>query len=151
MSCRDAWYSAPPRVTVSDLFERGFRRNRATPLPIVGAELSDTEGNTARFSLAIADERIIDTNFRASSCATLIAYCEFIAELVPGSRLDLAKELTPADLIERVPGVPPLKRDRAVLAVVALRAALLAASALPQSEIGEPVHESRLHLRHPAS
>ena len=45
-----------PRV--SQLFERGFRRNRAAPLPILGAELNDPEGNTARFSLAVTRERI---------------------------------------------------------------------------------------------
>ena len=126
--CRDACCSATPRVTVSDLFERGFRRNRSAPLPVLGAELSDTDGNTARFSLAIADERIVDANFRASSCATLIAYCEFIAELVPGARLEIVTALTAADLVEAVPGVPALKRPRAVLAVAAFRAALAKAN-----------------------
>src|SRR5262245_13354401 len=124
MTCRDACCSTTPRVSVSELFERGFRRNRAAPLPILGAELSDTEGNTARFSLAVTSERIVATNFRASSCATLIAYCEFIAELVPGSRLDIVAALTAADLVQAVPGVPALKRGRAVLAIAAFRAAL---------------------------
>jgi NifU-like protein involved in Fe-S cluster formation len=132
--CRDACCSATPRVTVSDLFERGFRRNRAAPLPILGAELSDTEGNTARFSLAIADERIVDANFRASSCATLIAYCEFIAELVPGARLEIVTALTATDLVEAVPGVPALKHPRAVLAVAAFRAALAQTSEHRQTQ-----------------
>jgi hypothetical protein len=59
-----------------------------------------------------------------SSCATLIAYCEFIAELVPGARLDIMTALAAADLVEAVPGVPALKRGRAVLAIAAFRAAL---------------------------
>jgi NifU-like protein involved in Fe-S cluster formation len=131
---RDACCSVTPRVTVSELFERGFRRNRAAPLPILGAELSDTDGNTACFSLAIAGERIVDANFRVSSCATLIAYCEFIAELVPGSRLDIVTAITPADLVEALPGVPALKRDRAVLAIAAFRAALARTNERRQSQ-----------------
>src|SRR5262245_29476137 len=133
--CRDACCSATPRVTVSGLFERGFRRTRTAPLPILGAELSDSEGNTARFSLAIGHERIVEANFRASSCATLIAYCEFIAELVPGSRLDIVTALTAADLAEAVPGVPALKRGRAVLAVAAFRAALAQTNEHRQTQI----------------
>jgi hypothetical protein len=90
-TCREACCGATPRLTVSELFERGFRRRRAAPLPIEGARCSD------------------------------------------------------------VTGVPPLKRDRAVLAVAAFRAALLAAaSSHPQTDIGKNDHESRLHLRHPA-
>ena len=104
-------------------------------MPILGAELSDREGNTARFSLAIAGERIVDVNFRASSCATLIAYCEFIAELVPGSRLDIGTALTAADLVAAVPGVPALKRGRAVLAVAAFRAALAQTNEHRQTQI----------------
>ena len=83
-ACREACCSVTPRRTVSELFERGFRRNRAAPLPIEGAQLTDAEGNGARFSIDIADGKIAGVGFRASSCATLIAYCEFIAEIVPG-------------------------------------------------------------------
>jgi NifU-like protein involved in Fe-S cluster formation len=127
-TCREPCCSATPRLTVSELFERGFRRSRAAPLPIEGPVLTDADGNMARFSLDVAGGKIADASFRASSCATLVAYCEFIAEVIPSSRLDVAIDLTPADLIERVPGVPALKRDRAVLAVAAFRAALARAN-----------------------
>jgi hypothetical protein len=148
--CREACCSVTPRRTVSELFERGFRRNRAAPLPIEGAALTDADGNTARFSLDVTGGKIVRAAFRASSCATLIAYCECIAEAVPGFRLDIAQGLTPANLVEGLPGVPALKRGRAVLAVAAFRAALAAASSLAETEIGEIDNESRLHLRHPA-
>ena len=126
-TCREACCSVTPRLTVSELFERGFRRCRAMPLPIEGAPCTDADGNRARFSLDVADGRIVGAVFRASSCATLIAYCEFIAEVAPGFRLDIAKQLTPANLVEGLPGVPALKRDRAVLAVAAFRSALISA------------------------
>jgi NifU-like protein involved in Fe-S cluster formation len=123
-TCREACCSVMPRHTVSELFERGFRRNRAAPLPIEGAQLTDAEGNAARFSIDVADGRIVDVGFRVTSCATLIAYCELIAEIVPGFGLEIARELTATNLVEALPGVPALKRERAVLAVAAFRAAL---------------------------
>jgi NifU-like protein involved in Fe-S cluster formation len=147
-TCREACCSVTPRHTVSELFERGFRRNRAAPLPIEGAQLADAEGNAAGFSIDLADGKIAGVGFRATSCATLIAYCEFIAESVRGFRLEIAGELTATNLVDALPGVPALKRERSVLAVAAFRAALTTASSIEQ--IGEPHNESRLHLRHPA-
>ena len=44
--CREACRSVTPRLTVSELFERGFRRNRTAPLPIEGATFADADGNS---------------------------------------------------------------------------------------------------------
>jgi NifU-like protein involved in Fe-S cluster formation len=127
-ACREACCSAAPRLTVNELFERGYRRNRAAPLSIEGARQADAEGHSACFSLDIANGKIDAVGFRATTCATLIAYCEYIAEIVPGFRLEIARELTAAQLAASVPGVPPLKHDRAVLAITAFRASLAAAA-----------------------
>jgi NifU-like protein involved in Fe-S cluster formation len=126
--CREACCSVTPRLTVAELFERGFRRNREAPRSIAGAACTGAEDNTASFSLDIEDGRVGTVVFRASCCATLIAYCQYIAEVTPGFELAIARELTAANLVDSVPGVPALKRDRAVLAIAAFRAALLAAS-----------------------
>lgn len=121
--CREPCCAAP-RMTVSELVERGLRRRRE-PLPADQAPAcTDAEGNSARFAVALINDRVGAIGFRASSCATLIAYCEWLAETVPGQRPALAAALTSRDLIDAVPGVPMLKRDRAVLAVAAFRAAL---------------------------
>lgn len=128
-TCREACCNVTPRLTVTELFERGFRRNREAPRAIVGALCAGAEDNTAEFSLDVADDgRIAAVGFHASCCATLIAYCEYIAEIAPGFRPALARELTTASVVDGVPGVPALKRDRAVLAIAAFRAALLAAA-----------------------
>ena len=112
-------------MTVSELLERGLRRNRealpADPAP----DCTDAEGNAARFAVTLAGDRVGPIGFRATTCATLIAYCEWLAETVPDQRVSLAAALTPRDLIDAVPGVPPLKRERAVLAVAAFRAAFV--------------------------
>jgi NifU-like protein involved in Fe-S cluster formation len=126
--CREACCSVTPHLTVSELFERGFRRSRTPPLPIEGTAFTDADGNTARFSVDVTGETIAGVSFQASSCATLIAYCEYLAEVTPGFRLDIASAFTAASLVEALPGVPTLKRARAVLAVAAFRAALAQAS-----------------------
>ncbi len=147
-TCREACCSVTPRLTVAELFERGFRRNREAPRAIVGAACTGAEDNTAAFSLDVTDGRITAVGFHASCCATLIAYCEYIAEIAPGFRLAIARELTAANLVDSLPGVPALKRDRAVLAIAAFRAALMAAD--DGFQRGELENESRLHLRHAA-
>jgi NifU-like protein involved in Fe-S cluster formation len=145
-TCRAPCCSVTPRLSVSELFERGFRRNRATPLSIQGATCTDAAGNFARFSLDLDGDRIGNIAFNASSCATLIAYCELIAETLPRMSREIAGALTARELVDALPGVPPLKHERAVLAITAFRAAL---ASIPIT--GESHHEGRLHLRNPAS
>lgn len=126
-ACREACCSATPRFTVSELFERGFRRNRREPFAIVGEPVKDAEGNRAQFSIELDGDTLIEARFHASPCATLIAYCEAIAELIPGFKGGIAAHLTPGELVAALPGVPPIKQNRAVLAIAAFRAALFAA------------------------
>src|SRR5262245_50784778 len=121
--CREPCCAAP-RITVSELLERGMRRNRNAPLAIEGDACADADGNGARFSVASVGGTVAALGFRATSCATLIAYGELIAETMAGRSLDLAADISSRDLVDALPGVPPLKRDRAVLAVAAFRSAL---------------------------
>jgi NifU-like protein involved in Fe-S cluster formation len=129
------------------LFERGFRRTREAPLAIKGAVCTDLDGNTARFSFALSGDRLSAIRFQASPCATLIAYCQLIAETLPGCSLDIARALTPRELARQLTGVPLLKQNRAALAVAAFASALAAASSMCSCPSGE-TDESRLHLRH---
>jgi NifU-like protein involved in Fe-S cluster formation len=110
-------------VSVADLFERGFRRNRAAPLPLAGARCAD-QGLVASFSLDLTAGRLAAIGFHASSCVTLLAYCEYLVETLIGQSPQAAQAISPADIVAALPGVPALKRDRARLAVAALRAAL---------------------------
>jgi hypothetical protein len=126
-TCREPCCSVTPDVTVTELFERGFRRNRAPHCAIAGPPCIAADANSAAFSLEVANGRIVQVGLRASCCATLLAYCEYIATVTPGLRCNLAWSLAASDLIAAVRGVPAMKRERAVLAIAAFRAALLAA------------------------
>ena len=136
-TCREACCNVMPRQSVTELFERGYRRNYATPLSIRGAALADTEGNRAEFSLELSAGRLAAIGFRATTCATLIAYSELIAETVPGVAVAIAREFSAADLVDALAGVPELKRARAALAISAFRAALDAAESRQLARTGE--------------
>ena len=149
--CMQACCGVPPRRNVSDLFDRGRRRSRLPPLPVEGDEHRDPTGLSARFSLATEDGRLARIGFRATTCITLVAYCELIAELMSGANIPRAARLSPADLIAELPDVPALKRDRAPLAIAAFRDAL--AAAWTEQSTHQPPggkNESRLHLRYAA-
>jgi NifU-like protein involved in Fe-S cluster formation len=126
-TCREACCSVLPRQSVTELFERDYRRNYAAPLSIRGTGLTDAEGNRAEFSLELSAGRLAAIGFRATTCATLFAYSELIVETVPGFSIGIAREFSAADLIDALDGVPEPKRARAALAIEAFRAALDAA------------------------
>lgn len=149
--CMASCCGVAPRRNVSDLFDRGRRRARQSPLPIQGDEHRDPNGLAARFSLAVEGGRLLNVSFKATTCITLIAYCELITELTGGESIPQAARLSVADLIAELPDVPALKRDRAPLAVAAFRDSL--AAAWTEHSLHQPNgenHEGRLHLRHAA-
>jgi NifU-like protein involved in Fe-S cluster formation len=133
-SCEGACCGNAPRRVVSDLFDRGYRRNRLDPFTLEGAELRDTNNLAARFSLDLANGTIKGARFRVSTCITLIAYCELIVELTAGKTVREAAAFSEAELVAALPDVPALKRDRAPLAINAFRAALAAASHIQTGE-----------------
>src|SRR5262245_49763760 len=136
-TCRQPCCSAMPRLIVTELFERGLRRLRETEVAIDGEACRDTEGNFARFGLRVSAGRIERVGFRCSSCATLIAYCELITEMMPNFSREIARGLTAPEIVQALPGVPALKHARAALAVAAFRVALDSYS----KEQGEPYRE----------
>ena len=95
-------------------------------LPVVGAVCEDDGGRFARFSVRVEGGVIGDVRFQASSCATLVAYCEVAAERVIGQTLPAAvRRLAARDLSSELPLVPVGKRARALLASQALIATII--------------------------
>lgn len=123
MTCCDT--TAGSLLRVHDCLERGLRTRRAPPLPVTGDWVETPHGLRARFSLAIRDASIIEARFESTPCATLVAYCEALAECETGRPLAAAPALDAEGLVATLAGVPPGRRDRAVIAVAALRAAIL--------------------------
>jgi NifU-like protein involved in Fe-S cluster formation len=117
----------PRQLAAIDYLIRGFRRNHAPSLPIVGRVVRDRAGHTVQFSIDVREGVLNAISFNVSSCPTLIAYSEYIAERVTGSKLSHAIALTPQAVIASLQGIPPYKCDCARLAVTALRFVVKAA------------------------
>lgn len=113
---------ATPRLSVAGCIERGLATRRAPPLAHEGPRV-DAAGLWAAFSLC-PDGQGLALRFRAAACTTLIAYCQALVELLADGDVADAAAVEPATLVAALPGVPPQRRDRAALAVAALRAAL---------------------------
>jgi hypothetical protein len=132
--CADACCGNTPRRTVSDLFDRGYKRNRLAPLSIAGKPLGDSNDLSASFSLTVEQDTVKAVRFQVSTCITLIAYSELLAQLAAQQKLRDAARISEAELVSALPDVPALKRDRAILAINAFRAALAAASRFETGE-----------------
>lgn len=142
--CTQGCCGAARRRTVSDCFDRGLRRNRAEPFGISGETLRDANALEAQFSLKLENGLIEAVRFKVTSCVALTAYAEVLAEEAEKLSLASAIAITPQVLVETLEGVPLFRRDRANLAVAALRSAISTALLLQTGAM----NESRLHLRH---
>ena len=112
------------QLSAIDYLLRGFRRNGGPLLAIVGRVAHDGHGRTAQFSVEVEDGVLKAVSFKVSTCATLIAYCEFVAEGITGATLSQAAALTPEQVIAPLKGIPPHKHDCARFAITALRTAV---------------------------
>ena len=142
--CTQGCCGVARRRNVSDCFDRGLRRNRAEPFEIAGEKLNDANGLEAQFSLKLENGLIEAVRFKVTSCVALTAYSEVLAEEAEKLSLSSANAITPLTLIDLLEGVPLFRRDRANLAVAALRSAIQSALLLQTGAI----NESCLHLRH---
>ena len=113
-----------PRDTVADYIDRGLQRRRRAPLPIRGDPAGGDGGLSACFSLRVERGEIAEISFECSTCMTLVAYCELLCETVERGTLRAAVRVASADLAAQLQGVPPLRRDRATLAVSAFHRAI---------------------------
>lgn len=112
------------RMSVIDYLERGLRRKLQNALPIVGEVRRDPDGRQVQFSLRLDGRAIQCVSFKSSSCVTLIAYCEVIAEWATGLTIEAAMRLRPKQVTAALPYVPPYKRELALPATAALLSAV---------------------------
>ncbi|NNC23578.1 hypothetical protein HKX42_06990 [Salinisphaera sp. USBA-960] len=121
------------QLSVHSCFERGRTTRGLPPLAIAGERVTTSYGLWAAFSLRLEADSLCEIRFTASTCTTLIAYCQALVELIQGRRRDEARESGSRFLIDRLPGVPMAKHDRATLAAAAFQAALAATNKPPET------------------
>ena len=81
-------------------------------------------GDIMEISLKIEDDRIVDAKFRTFGCAAAISTSSTATEMVKGMTLDEALNLTNAEVVEELEGLPPQKIHCSVLAEEAIKEAI---------------------------
>jgi hypothetical protein len=110
------------RHDVYHYFQQACRRETPPADPQRWVSQDDA---TAGFHLDVGKHgRIELAEYRCTTCMTLVAMCEHVAERLRGATLEQARSFSALDLLNQHPEVPPMRRSRAYLAVAAAHAAL---------------------------
>ncbi|HEU4506700.1 MAG TPA: IscS subfamily cysteine desulfurase [Pyrinomonadaceae bacterium] len=81
-------------------------------------------GDRIRLSLMIADERIENAGYMAYGCPPTLVCGSALTEMIKGKLITEAQQLTRADLLNAVGGLPSRKHHAAALAIETLNSAL---------------------------
>ena len=108
------------RRSIYDYFQHACCRVPAGAGGFAGEVVQGEDGACAQFFLEIDRRGITTATYKCTSCVTLVALCEHVAELVAAGE----ERITPERLLRLHPEIPPSKRERAELAAEALRAAM---------------------------
>ena len=114
------------RRDVHYYFQQALRRqSRRSALQCVSFPLM-TSRPAFPFSMAPGSGATIeaDVEYRCTTCITLVAICEHIAEEWRGATVRRARSLTAERILEQHPEIPPNRHSRAYLAAAAAKAAL---------------------------
>ena len=90
-----------------------------------GSDANPSCGDRTTITLRVSDGRVAEARFRTFGCTAAIASASALTELVSGQRVEDAQRLEPADVLRALGGLPQRKEACALMAVGALRAALL--------------------------
>ena len=120
-------------MAYSSIFKEHLAHPRnAGELPGANAVADETNpvcGDRLRFSLIIKDNRIEAAHYLAYGCPPTLVCGSVLTELIIGKTTEEAKQLTRADLLNAIGGLPSRKHHAAALAIETLNTALRACEA----------------------
>ena len=90
-----------------------------------GADANPSCGDRTTITVTIVDGRVDAARFRTFGCTAAIASASVLTELATGLEADAAAALAPADILNALGGLPARKEACALMAIGALRGALL--------------------------
>lgn len=90
-----------------------------------GSDTNPTCGDRTTITVAVHEGRIDEARFRTFGCVAAIASASALTELVTGKSVAEARALDAGDVIRALGGLPARKEGCALMAVGALRAALV--------------------------
>jgi nitrogen fixation NifU-like protein len=90
-----------------------------------GSDTNPSCGDRTTITVRIRDGRVAEARFRTFGCVAAIASASALTELAAGRSVQDARALGPADVIGALGGLPDRKEGCALMAIGALRAALV--------------------------
>jgi nitrogen fixation NifU-like protein len=90
-----------------------------------GSDTNPTCGDRTTITVRIRDGRIDEARFRTFGCVAAIASASALTEMVKGRAVEEARAVAPREVIDSLGGLPARKEGCALMAVGALRAALV--------------------------
>jgi nitrogen fixation NifU-like protein len=90
-----------------------------------GSDANPSCGDRTTITVRVADGRVADVKFRTFGCTAAIAAASVLTELAAGLPVDDAARLEPADILNALGGLPARKEACALMAIGALRGALV--------------------------
>lgn len=90
-----------------------------------GSDANPSCGDRTTITIRLRDGRVEAARFRTFGCTAAIAAASVLTELAIGRTADEAATIDPGDLIRVLGGLPTRKEACALMAVGALRAALI--------------------------
>ena len=81
-------------------------------------------GDTMKITLKIEDGCIVDVKFKTFGCGAAIATSSMVTELVKGTTIEQALQVTNKTVTEALDGLPSIKLHCSVLAEEGIRAAI---------------------------
>ena len=90
-----------------------------------GTDANPSCGDRTTITLRVREGRIVDLRFRTFGCTAAIAAASVLTELAGALPVDEAARLEPADILNALGGLPRRKEACALMAIGALRGALM--------------------------
>jgi nitrogen fixation NifU-like protein len=90
-----------------------------------GSDANPSCGDRTTITLRVEDGRVAALRFRTFGCTAAIAAASVLTELAAGLPVKDAMDLEPADILNALAGLPQRKEPCALMAIGALRGALL--------------------------
>jgi len=90
-----------------------------------GADANPSCGDRTTITVAISDGHVQEVRFRTFGCTAAIASASVLTELAAGLAVGEAARLEPADILNALGGLPARKEACALMAIGALRGALV--------------------------
>lgn len=90
-----------------------------------GSDSNPSCGDRTTITVRLVDGRVAEVRFRAFGCVAAIASASLLTELATGRTAEEARAIEPHELVAQLGGLPARKEGCALMAVGALRAALV--------------------------